>query len=81
MPTPLIHHYDVEGVLCLGQREHRPFQWPRVSLLTPGTLQIRIRFVRQRRNPTLEQTNNRVILHLSLRSLHEATLFTNENIT
>ena len=49
----LIHHYDVEGVLILGQREHRPFQWRRVSLLT----QIRIRFVRQRSAPTLEQTN------------------------
>ena len=49
----LIHHYDVEGVLILGQREHRPFQWRHVSLLT----QIRIRFVRQRSAPTLEQTN------------------------
>jgi hypothetical protein len=44
------------GVLGLGEREHRPLQWPRVSLLTRATLQIRIRFVRQRTNPTLEQT-------------------------
>ena len=49
----IIHHYDMEGLLILGQREHRPFQWRRVSLLT----QIRIRFVRQRSAPTLEQTN------------------------
>ena len=53
----LIHHYDVEGVLILGQHEHRPFQWCHVSLLTQGTLQIRIRFVRQRSAPDLEQTN------------------------
>ena len=56
-PTSLIHHYDVEGVLGLGEREHIPPQWPRVSLLTWGTLQIRIRFVRLRSDPTLEQTN------------------------
>ena len=37
-----------------GQREHRPFQWPLVSLVTRGTLQIRIQFVRQRRDPTLK---------------------------
>ena len=55
--TPLIHHYDVKGVLGLGQHEHRPFQWPHVSLVTQETLQIRIWFVRQRRDPTLEQTN------------------------
>ena len=59
--TSLIHHYDVEGVLGPGEREHIPLQWPRVSLLTWGTLQMRIRFVRQRSNPTLEQTNNVVI--------------------
>ena len=41
-PTSLVRHYDVEGVLGLGEREHRPLQWPRVSLLTRGTLQIRI---------------------------------------
>ena len=56
-PTSLIHHYGVEGVLGLGEREHRQIQWPRVSLLTRGTLQIRIQFVRQRSDPTLEQTN------------------------
>ena len=41
-PTSLVRHYDVEGVLGLGEREHRPLQWPHVSLLTQGTLQIRI---------------------------------------
>ena len=56
--TPLIHHYDVEGVLGLGQHEHRPFQLPHVTLVTWGTLQIQIRFVRQRSDPTLEITNN-----------------------
>ena len=55
--TSLIHHYDVEGVLGLGECEHRPLQWPRVSSLTQGTKQVRIRFVRQRSNPALEQTN------------------------
>ena len=34
---------------------HRPFQWPRVSLVTWGTLKIRIWLVRQRKfDPTLE---------------------------
>ena len=47
----------VEGVLGLGGREQRPLQWPRISLLTQGTLLIRIGFVRQRSNPTLEQKN------------------------
>ena len=32
-------------------------QWPCVSLLTRGTLQIWIQYVRQRSDPTLEQTN------------------------
>ena len=32
-------------------------QWPRVSLPTRGTLQVRIQFVRQWRDPTLEQRN------------------------
>ena len=50
--TSLIHHYDVEGVLGLGEREHRPHQWTSVQ----GTLQIGIRIVRQRIDPTLEQT-------------------------
>ena len=40
--TPLIHPYGVEGLISLGQGEHRPFQWPRISLVTQGTLQIRI---------------------------------------
>ena len=26
-------HYDVEGVLGLGECEHRPLRWPRVLLL------------------------------------------------
>ena len=55
-PTSLLHLYDVEGVLGLGECEHRPFQWPRVSLLTWGTLETGIQFVRQRGDPTLEQT-------------------------
>ena len=57
----LIHHYDVEGVLILGQHEHRPFQWPRVSLVTWGTLQIWIQLVRQMSNPTLEKTNKQTM--------------------
>ena len=40
-----------------GEQGHRPLQWPRVSLLTQGTLQIRIPFVRQRSDLTLEQTS------------------------
>ena len=55
--TSLIHHYDVEGVLGLGEREHRPHQWTRVQ----GTLQIGIRIVRQRIDPTLEQRNKQKI--------------------
>ena len=55
--TSLIHHYDVEGVLGLGECEHRPLRWPCVLPLTRGTLQVRIRFVRQKSDPTLEQTN------------------------
>ena len=30
----------MDGVLGLGEREHEPIQWPDVSLLTQGTLQI-----------------------------------------
>ena len=56
-PTSLVRHYDVKGALGLGEREHRPLQWPHVSLLTQGTLQIQISLVRQRSDPTLEQTN------------------------
>ena len=44
-------------VIGLGEREHRPLQWPRFSLLIRETLQIRIQFVRQKSDPTLEQTN------------------------
>ena len=54
--TPLIYHYDVEGVLGLGQREHRPFQWPRVSLVTWGTLQVRI-LIRQAKEWSYPWTN------------------------
>ena len=60
-PKSLIHHDDVEGVLGLGECEHIPFQWPHVSLLTQGTLQVRIRYVRQRNKPTLEQTNKSLL--------------------
>ena len=56
----------MEGVLGLGQCEHRPFQWPSVSLVTWGTLQIRIRFVRQKGDPSLEQTNKNNILVITL---------------
>ena len=58
--TPLIHHYDVEEVLGLGQHEQRPFQWPRVSLVTQGAMQIRTQFVRQGSDPTLEQINKHI---------------------
>ena len=34
VPKPLIHPSGVEGVLGLGECEHRSFQWPRVSLVT-----------------------------------------------
>ena len=40
--------------MSIRLHEHRPFQWPHVSLVARGTLQIRIRFVGQRSNPTLE---------------------------
>ena len=56
----------MEGVLGLGQCEHRPFQWPCVSLVTWGTLQVRIQFVRQRSDPSLEQTNINNILVITL---------------
>ena len=53
--SPLIHPSLVEGVLGLGEREHSPFQWPPVSLVTRETMQILIGFVKQRKfNPTLE---------------------------
>ena len=39
-PKLLINPYGVEGVLGLGECEDRPFQWPCVSLVTWGTLQI-----------------------------------------
>ena len=51
----------VEGGLAFGEREHRPLRWPCFSLLTRGTLQIRIQFIRQRSDPTLEQTNKQII--------------------
>ena len=48
----------VEGVLGIGESELRPFQWTCVSLAVPrGTLQIRVQFVRQRSDLTLEQTS------------------------
>ena len=37
-PRLLIHLRGVEGVLGFGEREHRPFQWPRVSLVPRATL-------------------------------------------
>ena len=56
----LIHLSCVEGVLGFGECEYRPIQWPRVSLVPRGTLQIRIRFFRQRFDPALEQTNKQL---------------------
>ena len=43
-PMLLIHLHGVQGALGFGEREHRPFQWPRVSLVPRGTLQIQIQF-------------------------------------
>ena len=66
----LIHLLYVEMFLALGgigEREHKPFQWPLVSLVPWGTLQIRIQFIRQRFDPTLEtkkQTNIEVTSNL-----------------
>ena len=39
------------GVLSLGKHEHRPSQWPRVSLVPRGTLQIWIRQAKVRSYP------------------------------
>ena len=62
----------MEGVLRLGQRELRPFHWPRVSLATRGSMQVQIQFIRQRSNPTLEQTN--MISAQMETALHETAL-------
>ena len=53
-PRLLIHFSGLEEILGFWECEHRPYQWPLVSLVPMGTLQVRIRFVRQRFNPTLE---------------------------
>ena len=54
----------------LGECEHRPFQWPRVSLVLWGTLQIRIRFYSWNK-----QTNKQTIFHsFQLKSMKEVTL-------
>ena len=60
----IIHLHRVEGVLDFEEREHRPFQWPRVSLKSWGTLQIWIRYVIQRFDPTLETNKQTLILCL-----------------
>ena len=41
-------------------------QWTRVSLVPRGTLQVRIPFMRQWSDPTLEQTNKQQIAQESL---------------
>ena len=71
-PRPLIHSCRVEGVLGFGEREQRPFHWPRVSLATRGSMQVQIQFIRQRSNPTLEQTN--MISAQMETALHETAL-------
>ena len=48
------------GCLVNVGTDQQTIQWPRVPLLTRGTLQIRIWFVRQRSSPTLEQTNHTI---------------------
>ena len=58
----------MEGVLGYGEGEHRPFQWPCVSLVPQGTLQIRMRFVRQSSDPILEtnkQTETQINVKLN----------------
>ena len=61
-PRLLIHLSRLEGVLGLWEREYRPYQWPRVSLVLQGTLQIQIWFVRQSFNPTLG-TNKHILFY------------------
>ena len=63
--TSLIYHYDVKGLLGLGDREHRPLQWSHVSLLTRGTLEIQIVFFRQRNDLTLDITDEESVLSLN----------------
>ena len=63
----LIHLLYVEMFLALGgigEREHKPFQWPLVSLVPWGTLQIRIQFIRQRFDPTLETNKEQSLFML-----------------
>ena len=73
----------MEGVLGFGKPEHRPFQCPHVSLVPQGTLQIRIRFVRQRFDPTLEsnkQTTSIIILKWKLKYYLIALVFANSSL-
>ena len=37
----IIQPSRLEGVLCFGERQHRPFQWPCVSLVSPGICKYR----------------------------------------
>ena len=53
----LIRHYDCGGDAWPWGMWAQTIQWPRFPLLIRGTLQIQIWFIRQRNNPTLEQTN------------------------
>ena len=51
-----------------GEHEYRPFQWPCVLLVPRGTLQLRIRLVSERFDPTLEtnKQTNKVKTYISL---------------
>ena len=52
--------------VVFGEREHRPYQWPCVSCGPQWSLQIRIRFVRQRIDPTLETNKQKVFRRANL---------------